>query len=91
MTKLKLHPEARKELDGVRRYYRERDAEVARRFARSVLDVYVSRIVERAEASIRSGLAAATRTHGVRAQHLSAIGWAESLALRERGAISRTL
>jgi toxin ParE1/3/4 len=40
VTKLKLHPEARRELDGARRYYRERDAEVARRFARGVLDIF---------------------------------------------------
>ncbi|MBV9948602.1 MAG: type II toxin-antitoxin system RelE/ParE family toxin [Myxococcales bacterium] len=38
--KFQLHPEARQELERARRYYRARDGEVARRFAREVLEVF---------------------------------------------------
>jgi plasmid stabilization system protein ParE len=63
VNKLKLHPQARQELDGARRYYRERDPEVARRFARSVFDM-LQRIASEPAQFPKHGLLAVPTSRG---------------------------
>lgn len=61
--KFQLHPEARKELDYARGYYRTRDGEVARRFAREVLDIF-ERVANAPQQFPKHGLLAVSTNGG---------------------------
>jgi plasmid stabilization system protein ParE len=63
VTRLRLHSEARKELDHARYRYRERDPEIARRFARGVLNI-LQRIGEAPTQFPKLGLLAVSTVSG---------------------------